>query len=213
MKRAKETISVRSSVLRVLVDKQMAALLEGLGVKDSKNLTDHRNIELAAQISRVSGARSQVGIIPPLRYNSLYEQFQKEGKNLNTLLAWAHTRALENILEKFPRERITVLVDKFAPEEYIQSKLLAESRQANLNIVQLPKAEANIAVAAASIMARAQFLQSLDELSKQYGTQLPKGSSDPRIIDIAKQIVSRYGKNELAKIAKLHFRTSAKVLG
>ncbi len=196
----------------VLVDQQQAELLEGLGVRDSKNLSDNRNRELAAQILELCEKRAQVVTIPPSRYNALYEQFRKEGKNLNTLLAWAHTRALENILLAFPQEHLTVLVDKFADEKEILGKLLTEARSANLRIVQLPKAEANVAVAAASIIARAQFLRSMEEMSKQYRIDFPKGASDPRIPEIGKQIVTRWNRNELAKVAKLHFKTTEGIL-
>jgi ribonuclease HIII len=196
----------------VLVDERTAELLDELGVKDSKKLSDKRVRELAAQIRQVCGKRAVVVPIPPERYNDLYRQFRAEGKNLNTLLAWAHTRALEDILSEFPQRQITVLVDKFADESYIQSKLLEKGRQTDLNLVQLPKAEANIAVAAASVLARAQFLQWLERLSKRYRVELPKGASDPRIIQVAKRIVADFGEDGLAKVAKLHFKTTKKIL-
>jgi ribonuclease HIII len=197
----------------VLVDKHLAQVLEALGVKDSKNLSDKRNRELAVQIAESLGKRAQVIMIPPVRYNQLFEEFRREDKNLNTLLAWAHTRALENILIAFPHERLSVLVDKFADEGQILNKLLPEGRRANLNIVQMPKAEANVAVAAASILARARFLHALDALSKQYQIDFPKGASDPRIPEVGRQIVERWGRNELTKVAKLHFKTTEKILG
>lgn len=196
----------------VLVDGRTAKLLDELGVRDSKKLSDKRVRELAVQIRQVCGKRAVVVPIPPERYNELYRQFQAEGKSLNTLLAWAHARALEDILSEFPQRQITVLIDKFADESYIQSKLLEKGRQTDLNLVQLPKAEANIAVAAASVLARAQFLQWLKRLSRQYGVDLPKGASDPRIVQVGKQIVTNLGEDGLAKVAKLHFKTTKKVL-
>jgi ribonuclease HIII len=196
----------------VLVDRRIAELLGEMGVKDSKRLSDKRVRELADQIHQVCDKRAVAVPIPPERYNALYAQFRKEGKNLNTLLAWAHTRALEDILSEFPQRRITVLVDKFADESYIQSKLLEKGRRTDLNLVQLPRAEANIAVAAASVLARAQFLQWLERLSRQYGVDLPKGASDPRIVQLGKQIVARYGQDGLAKVAKLHFKTTERIL-
>ncbi|MBA2679833.1 MAG: ribonuclease HIII [Ktedonobacteraceae bacterium] len=197
----------------VLVDGRIAALLTELGVRDSKNLSDKQNIDLAAKIYLVCGANAQVVPIPPVRYNTLYDQMTREGKNLNTLLAWAHTRALENLLTAFPQNRITVIIDQFADEHYIQDKLMASARSIELHLVQLPKAEANIAVAAASILARAGFLDALNRLSREYGVTLPKGASDPSIITIGQQIVARGGQPALAKVAKLHFKTTAKILG
>lgn len=197
----------------VFVDHQLAAQLEQLGVTDSKRLTDKKVMELAPKIKQLCGTRWTRVIISPLKYNRLYRDFVREGKNLNTLLAWAHTRALENILKTNPLTgKVVVLVDKFADEHYIQNALLPVSRTAQIELVQLPKAEANIAVAAASIIARYHFLRGLTHLSTTYSTQFPKGASDPRIINIAKDIVGQRGKKELAKLAKVHFKTTKKVL-
>lgn len=196
----------------VLVDERTAQLLSALGVRDSKTLSDKRVCALAEQVHRICGKRAAVVPIPPERYNELYRQFRAEGKNLNTLLAWAHTRALEDILSEYPLVRVTVLVDKFADERYIRDKLLEKGRQTNLDLVQLPKAEANIAVAAASVIARAQFLQWVERLSGQYGIEFPKGASDPRIIEIGEQLVARFGRDELARVAKLHFKITERIL-
>ena len=197
----------------VFVDELIASQLREKGVRDSKALSDKRNRELAAEIHRICGKRAQVVAILPERYNTLYADFQREGKNLNWLLAWAHTRALENILVEYPQEQITVVVDKFGDEHLVQGKLLSQARKTKLNLVQVPKAETNIAVAAASILARAHFLQSLARMSDQYGIEFPKGSSDPRIIQIGKQIAARQGEDGLRKVAKWHFATTRKILG
>ncbi len=87
-----------------------------------------------------------------------------------------------------------------ADERYIQSKLLERSRQTQLDLRQLPKAEANIAVAAASISARAQFLTFLERLSKSIGRSIPKGSSDPRIIEVGRSLVARHGSDYLGRL-------------
>jgi ribonuclease HIII len=194
----------------VFVDLQIAKQLEVLGVKDSKSLTDKQNQGIANEIRKLCGKRAQIVTLPPERYNALYDQFRNEGQNLNMLLAWAHSRALENILTEFPQQQITVLVDKFGNEQVVKDKLMERGKKVNL--VQLPKAEANVAVAAASILARAQFLQVMEQLSEHYKVQLPKGSSDPRVIEVGKQIAAQYGKDELRKVAKLHFVTTQKIV-
>jgi len=196
----------------VLLDSNLADRLSKIGVKDSKQLSDKRNIELASKIINICGKRAQVVLVPPARYNQLYKQFKQEGKNLNTLLAWVHTRALDDLLSIFPQDQITVIIDKFADEEYIKNKLLENARRTNLNLVQLPKAEANLAVAAASILARAQFLNWLEKTSQQYHLSLPKGSSNPKISQIARQIIENYGQEKLAEIAKLHFKTTKDIM-
>jgi ribonuclease HIII len=196
----------------VLANNDLAGQLAYIGVKDSKLLSDSSNQELARKINSICGKRAQVVTIPPSRYNELYEQFHNKGKNLNALLAWAHSRALENILSIYPQSQITVIIDKFADEKCIRSNLLQKSRSSDLNLVLLPKAEANIAVAAASILARASFLNWFERTSKSLNICLPKGASGPNIVQIAKQITHRLGAEKLAKIAKLHFKTTKGIL-
>jgi len=147
--------------------------------------------------------------IPPRTYNKLYEQFRREGKTLTTLLAWGHARALENILAVV--ECDNVIADQFADEHYIQSRLLAKGRARHLNLVQMHRAEANLAVAAASILARDRFLRWLEHTSRKYGRPLPKGASE-QVIRTAREIVERFGQDELREVAKLHFKTTASVL-
>ena len=85
-------------------------------------------------------------------------------KNLNTLLAWGHAKAIEELLSKV--ECNTAIADQFADERFILSKLQEKGKK--LNLIQMHKAEENIAVAAASILARARFLQKLSKLSSEY---------------------------------------------
>lgn len=203
----------------VYVTQEIADTLSEIGVMDSKKLTDKRVIELAPRIEEICGQRCTKVIVNPKKYNELYDTFQLEGKNLNSLLAWTHIRALENILPNFePSLPLTVLIDKFADEDYIQTRFKAEklitgSKKVDLRLVQLPKAEVNVAVAAASIVARYYFLQQLRKLSQTYGMDLPKGASDPNIIVIGKKILGQYGSAELANIAKVHFKTTGRILG
>lgn len=202
----------------VYVNRQIAQKLAEIGVADSKTLTDKRVNELAPQIEAICGRRCTHVVVNPEKYNDLYDQFRREGKNLNSLLAWTHTRALENILPGFrPRSPLTVLIDKFADEKYIQDRfkkerLLPQDQMVELRLVQLPKAEANVAVAAASVLARFYFLQQLSKLAARYDVDLPKGASDPRIVTLGKQIVAEHGQQELSKIAKVHFKTTGRIL-
>lgn len=74
------------------------------------------------------------------------------------------------------------------------------------------RGEQDIAVAAASILARAEFLWRLEALSKEFGVDLPKGAS-PAVVAAGKRFVERYGREALDKVAKLHFKTTHNVLG
>jgi len=142
--------------------------------------------------------------IGPERYNSLYQEI----KNLNRLLAWAHARVLENLLGRVSCEY--ALADKFGDERFIQNALMKKGR--TIQLEQRVRAEEEIAVAAASLVARAEFLRRLASLSGECGLTLPKGAG-PQVDEAARSIVKRLGPEALERVAKLHFKTTKKVLG
>ena len=191
----------------VYVDLTTKPLLERIGVCDSKKLNDTQIKEIAQNIKKICVNQFSVIEISPETYNNLYNQFKSEGKNLNVLLAWAHAKAIEEVLTKVECEN--ALSDKFADEKFIISKLQEKGKRINLR--QEHKAEANIAVAAASILARERFLTKLKKLSMELGIELPKGAS-PHVIEQAKKVVEKSGEETLKKIAKLHFKTTDSVI-
>lgn len=191
----------------VYVDLTTKPLLEKIGVRDSKKLSDTQIRDMAANIRRICMNQFAVIEISPETYNSLYTQFKSEGKNLNVLLAWAHAKAIEEVLTKVDCEN--ALSDKFSDEKFIISKLQEKGKKIVLR--QEHKAEANIAVAAASILARERFLEKLKKLSTDVGIELPKGAS-PHVIEQARKVVEKSGEEALKKIAKLHFKTTDSVI-
>lgn len=192
----------------VLIDSTTETALKELGVKDSKTLTDKRCKELAVKIRNLLPGKYQEVEIPPDRYNQLYEEFKAEGKNLNHLLAWGHARAIESLLQ---RETCShAIADQFGDENYIRSKLMEKGKK--LQLIQLPKGERYIAVAAASILARDKFLSRMENLCDTYRIELPKGASDS-VVNAGKQFVQTYGEDSLRKVAKLHHKTTEKIKG
>jgi ribonuclease HIII len=191
----------------VYVDEVSAAVLRVMGVRDSKRLSDRRCRELAEGIQRTCRDQHSVVEISPARYNDLYEQFRREGKNLNTLLAWAHARVLENLLSRVACTR--AITDQFADPRFVQSKL--QERGKKIDLIQMPRAEVHIAVAAASVLARARFLERLEGLSAQFEMTLPKGASQA-VVQAGRALVKGYGTAALRQVAKLHFKTTAAVV-
>jgi ribonuclease HIII len=175
--------------------------IRAFGVRDSKTVSDKKATMLAEQIRTL--CPFTVVVIGPERYNSLYASF----KNLNRLLAWGHARAIENLLEKVSCD--IVVSDQFGDERFLDSALMAKGRAVTL--IQKPRAEEEVAVAAASIVARAEFLRRLEELSTRYGMRFLKGASDT-VITVGKEFVKRHGAEALGQVAKLHFRTTATIL-
>ena len=191
----------------VAVNPDLTALLAKAGVKDCKQLTDQKVGVLAAEIRRLCAGRFRELVVPPARYNSLYASMKSEGKNLNHLLAWAHARVIEDTLSIAPcRYAIT---DKFADVRYVESKLMARGRA--IVLVQKPYAERNIAVAAASVLARDAFLRNLAELAARFDIELPKGAG-PAVKQAIRLFAARHGNEALREVGKLHFKTFEEVL-
>ena len=69
-----------------------------------------------------------------------------------------------------------------------------------------------LAVAAASILARDEFVKRLAALGKDYGVELPKGAGT-NVDGVAKELFARNGVEALTKIAKMHFRTALRAQG
>jgi ribonuclease HIII len=172
------------------------------GVKDSKKLTDATALRLSDRIRRF--CPNSVIAIGPNKYNELYDKF----RNLNRLLAWGHARAIENVLELQPCS--LVISDQFADPAGLKRQLFEKGRTIELR--SMVRAESDIAVAAASILARAEFLRRLKKLGEEVGVDLPKGAS-PLVIAAGKRLVEKSGRDSLRQVAKLHFKTTQNVLG
>lgn len=191
----------------VMVEAGSRDQLAALGVRDSKKLGDGRCRELAAGIRRICVEKYREVIIPPERYNTLYEEFRREGRNLNHLLAWAHARAIESLLDAAPC-RLAV-ADRFGNESYIRSRLMKKGRE--IELIQEHRGERYLAVAAASILARDRFLEYLERLSDEAGLPLPKGAGAP-VVAAAREYVGRHGAEKLRGVAKIHYKTTAQVV-
>ncbi len=195
----------------VYVDERTARLLRTLSVRDSKLVGDRELRGLATNIREVvEDEKRAVIIVAPKRYNELYKQMRSEGKNLNTLLAWAHTRAIEDLIGHGLKPRF-ILSDQFGDKRYIESRLMVDTRLSGVPVLQMHRAEADVAVAAASILARDAFLGWLEQAGKALGLTVPKGAS-PKVIETGKLLVSRLGAEALKDYAKVSFKTMNQIV-
>lgn len=189
-------------VAAVFTDPSVSKKLVIIGVKDSKELTEHAISSIASSIKKLEGCVFNVIVINPEKYNLLYNKMG----NLNRMLGWAHAKVLENILGvKNAPEAIS---DKFGNEKYIQNSLQEKGRKLILH--QVTKAEKYTAVAAASILARDSFNKWFLRANKKLKIELPKGASK-KVENKAKYIVKEYGNKALIKLVKLHFKTTKKL--
>ena len=167
-----------------------------LGVRDSKRMRDTVIIPLASEIRSLFP--HSIVRIHPAKYNELYGKF----KNLNRLLAWGHATSIEELVENTQCKK--VIIDQFANEHVVENAL--KQKNMSLDLTQRHYGEEDPVIAGASILARAAFVEGIDQLGKMVEMTLPKGASS-QVIEAGKKIVAKHGQEMLKKLGKLHFKT------
>lgn len=186
-------------------DRDLAKIMKDMGVRDSKAITsDKKTLDLAAQIQKLLGNRFSLVTIGPATYNRLYANML----SVNRMLSWGHARAIENLLEKVPNCP-KAISDQFGAKHQIERALMRKGRA--ITLVQRHRAESDVAVAAASVLARAEFLKALRNLAKEHDMPFPKGASSA-VQECAYELVRRKGPQVLLQVAKCHFKTADSVL-
>jgi len=198
-------------VAGVYVNASVLQAWERLGIRDSKRISSDRRIaELARQIRTTRGCVSNVVTIGNEAYNRLHAKMG----NVNAVLAWAHARVIENLLDRRDQMQpppVRAISDQFASsKDVIQRALMAGGRE--LELVQRHRAEEDPAVAAASILARDEFVRRLAALGKKFGREFPRGAG-PAVDAAAREFVAEFGAERLGEVAKLHFRTALRAQG
>jgi ribonuclease HIII len=159
----------------VYVNGTMIEKWKDAGIRDSKNIGSDKKIkELAELIRDTPGCVTSVVAIGNEKYNQLYQKM----RSVNTMLAWGHARVIENLMGfKYKMNPIPVraISDQFASSKDVVGKALM-SLGREIELVQKHRAEEDLAVAAASILARHEFVTRLGALEKEFGMKLPRGA-------------------------------------
>src|SRR5262245_38058634 len=198
-------------VAGVYVNETVVKAWQDAGIKDSKNISsDKRIAELAKVIRETPGCVTTAVPIGNEAYNRLYGSM----RSVNALLAWGHARVIENLMGQRHRMNpppVRAISDQFAANKETVAKALMNLGR-EIELVQRHKAEADLAVAAASILARDEFVTRLARLEKEFGMPLPKGAS-AAVDAAAKQFIAQHGVEQLPRVAKMHFRTALRAQG
>lgn len=188
----------------VYTDADSTRALMDAGVMDSKRITSAAKIaKLAGIIRATPGIAHEVVSIGPERYNEMYDSF----KNLNRLLAWGHVRVIRGLADQVP-DCPRALSDQFARKEVLESELARHGL--SLELQQRTKGESDVAVAAASILARERFVQWVSSSSEKSGVKIPLGAG-PHVLEAARELIDKHGQSILPKVAKMHFKTAKEV--
>lgn len=195
----------------VYVNADIIAAWQDKGVRDSKSISSDAQIgKMAELIRKTPGCVTSVVPVGCEAYNRMH---QSNG-SVNRILAWGHARVIENLMlqrQQMVPPPVRAISDQFARDEATVAKALMELGR-SIQLVQRHKAEEDIAVAAASILARDEFVRRLKQLEKEYGVKLPKGAS-AAVEAAGREFVAKHGAPLLPKVAKMHFRTSYRVRG
>jgi ribonuclease HIII len=185
----------------VFIDETTGRQLADLGIRDSKTIADSKIATLATEARKILGRQNCAFVLlRPQTYNRVYNKIA----NLNRLLAWCHARAIETLAEQRP-DCPRAVIDQFARTESTINRALMP-RGKKLIIEQMHKAERDIAVAAASVLARDIFVKELKKLSDEMGMPLPKGAG-PKIPETLNNLLQSKGPACLPHVAKCHFKT------
>jgi ribonuclease HIII len=184
-----------------ITGEEMAKELQNLGVRDSKSLGVDTVRSMAERILRGAGEQNvRVVTLSPREY----EARRSSAGNVNKLLDEIDAE----IIGKLEDEVELVVVDEYAASArerlhpFVPEGVRLEVRK---------RAEDDAAVAAASIVARARYLEEMEELSRRVGFELPRGSA--HVIEAARRVVEELGEEGLEGVAKTSFGITAKILG
>lgn len=197
-------------VCAVFASKEAFPKFKELKVRDSKTISsDKKIIDLAKEIRSMKECTAEVIAIGNEAYNRLQAKF----RNINDLLGWGHARAIENALTRIDPKKTgkicsRALSDQFGNERIIKRALMERGK--TITLEQRHRAEEDLAVAAASIVARSEFVLGLQKMKKKWGIHFPKGAS-AAVIETGKEFIQKHGRDELGKVAKLHFQTTGKI--
>ncbi len=180
--------------------------ISSIGIGDSKKFSDAKIMEMYKLVKDYAYYYSS--IIYPKEYAELY----RESKNVSILLARQHSKVIEMGLGDLKSKNIEcsrVVIDQFSSKK---SRILNElgSYGKEIELIQFHKGESDMAVACASVIARGMFLEEMEKMRKKYNFNFPKGASD--VIDKGQDFVKKFGVDELGNVAKISFKTTAKVL-
>ncbi len=187
----------------VFVNGTTSDLLKSINVKDSKELSDNSIERISSEIKKIIKNNYEIILITPKKYNELYSKV----KNVNKILGWGHAKVLENLLLRCDAKE--AISDKFGDDKLITNSL--QERGEKILLHQFTKAERYTAVAAASILARQKFVEWFNIQKNILNFSLPKGASN-LVVDAAIHIKNKFGEEKLNDVAKLHFKTTLKII-
>ena len=189
------------------MDKNIKGFIKSLGVKDSKVMSDFDVEKVLKYLESNYMDNFSIKVLMPLEYNKKITSLKKDGRTLNDLLGICHSQVIFELYHKHSGVE-GIIVDQFTHQDKVHNLI---KDRVKAQFIQRTKAESDIAVAAASVIARAVFLRQLKIMGEKYGTAFPKGASN-QVISWASDFCKNHGESSLADVAKIHFKTTNNIL-
>ncbi|MGI6484585.1 MAG: ribonuclease HIII [Candidatus Dojkabacteria bacterium] len=193
-------------VVACFVNEESVKKFIDIGVGDSKKFSDGKIMKIYEQMKDYP--YYYPSIVSPEEYNRLI----KDTGNVAILLAKQHSKVIEMALEDLKEKNIEckkVVIDQFSSKQNrVRDELGTLGK--SVEFEQYHKGESDIAVACASVFARAIFLEEMQKMSDSYYFSFPKGASN--VIPSAKEFLAKHGMDELSKVAKVSFKTTQSIL-
>lgn len=186
-------------VCAAIVTRETTSLLEDLGIRDSKALTDAHIRTVAPKITEA--LPHSLLILDNSRYNEVHKN-----NNMNAIKAKMHNQAYVNLARRMPLPDFRI-IDQFTPEQLYYRYIQNEPKIIGGIHFETKAEDKYIAVGAASVIARYAFLRSIDAMNEKYGMEFQKGAGKDAD-RFAEAFVQKYGYQELYKVAKMHFKNT-----
>ncbi|MHA2207204.1 MAG: RNA-binding domain-containing protein [Candidatus Thorarchaeota archaeon] len=162
----------------VALSQDQSVILQFKGVRDSKSLNEAQVSDLAKEIRRSSVVYDTVAIGAE-RFNEMFAEYKEKSKTLNDILAWAHAKALSNVLKRITQlgisdSRVLVIIDEFSRIS-TEASLADIIGEREISVIQTPRAEnESVAVAAAAVLAKANLNRAMERLASEMGVPLTR---------------------------------------
>ena len=188
------------------VSKSDITFLEELGVRDSKKITDSKIMEIAPTLIK------KIPHVTITLTNEEYNKMQSNGNNMNKIKTILHNRVILSLLKKDNFSYDMVVIDQFTSPKSYFNYLKETNENVFRKITFTTKAEDKcLSVACSSIISRYLFIKEMDKMSKELNIVLPLGSSY-LADDVGKELVKKYSKDILNKVAKINFKNTERIL-
>ncbi|TKA59108.1 Ribonuclease HII (RNase HII) [Mycoplasmopsis bovis 8790] len=196
----------------VFIDAKNVNKLAELGIKDSKKLSDKKIKELASKLKNSGLIHYSLAHLNPSGYNKLNKNY-----NAHILKMFVHLKAINSLSAKIENDKHDyILIDKYASaenmlkyyNELVISNNWANFKEINDDVLIANKAETySISVAAASILARDQFLTLIAKMNDEYNTVFPLGAGS-KVNQFAKDFFAKhnYDDDVIEKTCKKSFK-------